>query len=717
MCIFAVLLRDYSGLSSFIINKVRTKKYLCFLLFALPLYLAAGETIRWETPMLSRTFDITGGQFCTVSYQLNEDKHDFVQATSKEFSFLLNDRLLTGQSGWDVAQRDSSADDGLTSKTFTLNSTQVEGLVVELTYTSYPDVAVVRKQMTIVNRGTSDFKIENLDVEHLATFNTYANGGAWILRHYGRYRQVGPYVGDANDPILLFYEPDGCRGMALGNEAPGVTKRSSMLEDGASMTAGLTHRNQEFPFRKWLAPGERWQAPAVFTAPYSNVSNPYDVLETTIADYTRTYMGIRFEALTEKPMFVYNTWVPFTTNVNDALVRELAVAAAQCGVQEFVIDDGWQICNGDWRVNTQKFPEGLKPCFDYVKSLGMKPGLWVSLATSKQQAPVFKEHPEWFVADSAGGSCNLHTTDPRWAKTACLTTGYGDYIRNVIEGLVQDYGLVYAKLDLAIAASAYMYDKSHSGCYASHPGHRDRNESFLAIYDACTNIFRQLHEDVPELFIDCTFETAGRWHLNDYGLARYAEGNWLANIEESDGLKGVLRVRQLAWQRTPALPASTLVIGNLYMDGKMHMLAFKSLAGTLPIMLGDPRKLSEEERGEFKQWATWLEQVQARHGYMSFRQDLPGFGEPAEGAWDGFMRINTETLSGGLVGVFKHGAKERQRTVTVRYLDKTQRYEVREGGTGNLVCTMTGAALEEKGFTVRLDNAYDGQLFEIRRIE
>ena len=33
-----------------------------------------------------------------------------------------------------------------------------------------------------------------------------------------------------------------------------------------------------------------------------------------------------------------------------------------------------------------------------------------------------------------------------------------------------------------------------------------------------------------------------------------------------------------------------------------------------------------------------------------FRQDLAGFGEPREGQWDGYQRINTETQSGGLVG-------------------------------------------------------------------
>ncbi len=47
--------------------------------------------------------------------------------------------------------------------------------------------------------------------------------------------------------------------------------------------------------------------------------------------------------------------------------------------------------------------------------------------------------------------------------------------------------------------------------------------------------------------------------------------------------------------------------------------------------------------------------MQDRHDYMMYRQDLAGFGEPQEGQWDGFQRINTDTKSGGIVGVFRQG--------------------------------------------------------------
>jgi len=44
-----------------------------------------------------------------------------------------------------------------------------------------------------------------------------------------------------------------------------------------------------------------------------------------------------------------------------------------------------------------------------------------------------------------------------------------------------------------------------------------------------------------------------------------------------------------------AMPATALVIGNPQMQDKGWETHIKSIAGALPIMLGDPRKLTESE--------------------------------------------------------------------------------------------------------------------------
>lgn len=687
------------------------KSVATFLLSCLPLGLFA-QQVALDNNLVKREFDLSGQNgFSTVSYHLKDCKDNFVQNKNKEFSFRINDKEYTGLSPWEVTYRDTTEQNGGKGLVFDLKSKETDGLSLRIVYMAFPGVPVVKKQMTFFNNGKKNMKLEALDSENLKI--GWRETETWVMRYYGRYKHVGAYVGDWDDPVITVHDLDGDKGMAIGNEAPGVIKRSTALVDGKSVTAGLRYPDQSYGFRKWIDVGEQWESPAVFTALYAGTPDPYEVLNTAVSDYTRKYMGTRFETLDKKPMFVYNTWFPFYTKINHDLLTELADAAAECGVEEFIVDDGWQICHGDWEVNKEKFPNGLKPLFDHIKSMGMKPGLWVTVSMAQPTSKVFKEHPEWFVENKNHDLCNLHTENPGDGLTACLATDWIDYIKGVVLRLVREHGLAYSKLDFAIATSAYVYDQQRTGCWSgNHPYHKDHEESYGMIYERCMKLFDELHKEAPDLFIDCTYETAGKMQLMDYGIAKHAEGNWLSNIQQP-GAKGAFRARLLAWQRCPALPASTLVIGNLRMDDEEYELSLKSLAGALPIMLGDPRALSAKDKKNYKQWTDWMKALESRHGYMSFRQDLPGFGEPAEGSWDGFARINTDTKSGGLVGVFRQGGAESERLVTVRYLDEKKNYVVREGKTGRELCVLSGKDLATKGFKVKLNKTYDGQLFEV----
>jgi len=682
---------------------------------------ATAQTFTLDNGIVRREILFADNHLTCKTFCLTADNKQFIRKDSPEFSFLMNDKPYSGMSRWStVQQRDTADATGGKGFILTLKNAQC---AVDIAYLVYPKLPVVYKTLTITNTGTEDVKIESLDVENLTL--TCHPVYSWVYRQFARYKYLGPYVGDWNDPLIAVHDINGYRGVMVGNEALGVTKRTAAFEDGKSLTAGLRHSNEEFAFRKWLRTGEQYTAPRVFTALYNDSPDPVATLNTVIPDFVRRHADMRIDKLPQKPMFFYNTWSPFLRNVNDGMIRELARAASECGVEVFIIDDGWQASDvneidgalkksaettGDWEVDRRKFPDGLRPVFDYIKSLGMKPGLWLSLATADFAKMPNSAHPEWFTKDVNGQLANLHT-EQGTSKTACLATDWYDYIKGVLLRLVREHGLSYVKLDLAIVTSAYVFDRARTGCYATdHALHRDREESYEVIYRRCMQLFDDLHREAPELFIDCSFETAGKMQLMDYGIARHADGNWLANIDQTTPT-GPLRVRNLVWGRSPALPAASLVLGNLQMDGEYHRIGYMSQAGSMPLMLGDPRKLAPEERQWYKTHATWLRELERRHGIMSFRQDLPGFGEPADGCWDGFCRINTETLSGGLVAVFRHGAKETTRTVTVPYLNPATTYTVRT--PDKEIAQMTGKDLSEKGFPVSLPAPCDAALFEI----
>lgn len=654
-------------------------------------------------------------------------ERNYLRGSSPEFQFIMNGKKVTGYSGWKVISCKPITDlNGSSGAELYLKGVgKAEGMEIVLSYLSFPDLPVISKRIKFINISSSDIKLEAVDVESLNLNLDYVS--TWVYHNYARMKHLGTYIGDWDDPVVVIHNTTFRAGIALGNEAPGVLKRTAFHTADRNADIGLTRPGQDFPFRKWLKPGEEWDSPGTFIAIYANSDDGYNVVNTSVNDFVRKYLGSRISVIKNKPLFVYNTWYPFRTFINDPLIREVAKAASECGIQEFIIDDGWQYNYGkrssdkgwggnygDWLVDLNKFPGSLSTTFDYIKSLGMKPGLWISIGSATADSRVFKTHPEWFVINQNGKTGNLHTpSESSDFYTSCFGTEWFSYIKSTILGLVKEHGLAYAKLDLSIVTSAYINDPAVSGCYASdHSNHRDHEESFIVIYQNVLKLFDELHAEAPELFIDCTFETEGKLQLQDYAFVKHAEGNWLSNIEEPFPA-GALRMRQLAWWRSPAVPAGSLVIGNLPLDSKNLEFDLKSLIGTLPIVLGDPRKLSLQQRTDVKKWADWMVLMQDRYDYMSFRQDLPGFGEPAEGSWDGWARINTELKNGGIVGVFRQGARENSRTVFTPGLNPEKMYSVLLAPEGKQIALLSGRQLSEEGFTVSFLKNYDGSVFEI----
>jgi alpha-galactosidase len=683
------------------------------------------DRIVLDNGCLAREIRVSDGSFHSTSLTLAGSGRNYIHE-SREFAFTLNGRPADGLSGWEMLQAEGTADQrsGSGVRVVLAGRDELAGVQLEVNYMLYPELPLVRKWIRFTNKGAEEFMIESLNVEDLATDLSHVQ--TVVLHNYARMKQIGRFVGNWDDPVVVLHHQSDHLGMAVGNEAPGILKRTAYHTTENNVEVGLTHPDQDFPFRKWLKPMESWESPKTFICLYSGCDDGFAVVDGPVNDFVRRHMAPCIVTREEKPLFVYNTWNPFRTFVSDSLVREVAQAAADCGVREFIIDDGWQVNTGsvtspdawgnnygDWNVDEEKFPGGFTPTFDYIRSLGMKPGLWMSIGSATEDAAVYREHPEWFVQNIRKEPGNLHSMSDADFHTSCFGTGWADYIRDVIIRLSREYGLAYTKLDFAVAVSAYVNDPAISGCYATgHPYHRDHNESFIVIYERLLALFDQLHRACPGLFIDCTFETAGTLQLMDYAIANHADGNWLSNFEEPSPT-GPLRIRQMAWWRSPALPAGSLVIGNARMDDPGFELALKSLIGTLPIVLGDPRRIPAEGRERIRAWSDWMLEMQERYDFMSFRRDLPGFGEPREGAWDGWMRINSDTRSGGIVGVFRHGALEESRQLFVKGIEPDRDYVVRLAPGGEVVRRASGRELMEQGFPVQIPAPYDGRIFEI----
>ncbi|WP_159475092.1 glycoside hydrolase family 36 protein [Dyadobacter sp. 3J3] len=653
------------------------------------------------------------GNISTASYKPVAGDFNYFAEASPEFQFEINNKTYSGAGNWKLERIEKITDTYAGRGAAVILLSEDKQLEVTVRYLLYPKLAVVRKNLVIKNLSAVSLQLESVDVEKFKMTNYLATTFSWICHDYGRRRSIGPYDGNMQDALVIVHNSVWSQGIVIGNEASGVVKHTSVFWDEPEILSGLTHKNSRFPFRKYINKGDSFVTPQVFTMLYNTHNDPDEMLNTEVPDFVRKHLGARLSELDKKPTFVYNTWVPFRKDINEKLVMELAKAAADAGMKEFVIDDGWADNYGDWIIDKKKFPNGLKPVFDYIKSLGMKPGLWVSVGSASPDSKVYKAHPDWFVLDENQQPANLHEDDLKM-RTACFGTGWSGYINEVLQKLALEYGLEYLKLDFTVVTSTYRFGNKVTGCYAKgHPGHKDHHESLYSNYEEVWKLFDTLHAAKPALFIDCTFETMGGLQLIDYAMLKHAEGNWLSNFMGPDA-KVDLRVRNMAWWRSPAMPATALVIGNPEMQDAGWEMHIKSLAGALPIMLGDPRKLSATDLKRYRAYADWLELMDNKYQIMSYRQDLPGFGEPMEGMWDGFMRMNTDSRSGGILGVFRHGGNVSERQVTIKYLDPSKIYLVNEALSGKTISQASGKELAEKGFVVGIGEVYGGELFEVK---
>jgi len=102
------------------------------------------------------------------------------------------------------------------------------------------------------------------------------------------------------------------------------------------------------------------------------------------------------------PPVLINTWESMYFDVSHAKVLDLAKAAAACGVEMIVLDDGWfggrddaTSSLGDWHENTKKFPEGLPGLVRDVNALGLKFGIWVEPEMVNVNSELYKKNPSW----------------------------------------------------------------------------------------------------------------------------------------------------------------------------------------------------------------------------------------------------------------------------------------------------------------------------------
>ncbi|MGN0876839.1 MAG: hypothetical protein ACI4TC_06190, partial [Kiritimatiellia bacterium] len=283
---------------------------------------AFAEKVKIANGIVSRNVEC-GKNILGESYHLAGDAKGVMRRGSREFSFVADGRLFSGRDAWRNVKVVRSGENAV-SIAFESDDGKMS---VALSYETFPGLPVVRKSMKVTNIGDADMKLEEVSVEDFETSLSPTESA--VMRSYARDKFLGPNVGDWDDCLVMVHDHHRRAGIAVGNEAVGVMKRTALFEDGRSLRAGVSARNAPHPFRRWLKKGESWSSPAVFTAIYFNADDPHRALDEAVGAYVRRHLGARVEQITRKPVFVYNTWHPFRTRLDEKLILEVARAAAE----------------------------------------------------------------------------------------------------------------------------------------------------------------------------------------------------------------------------------------------------------------------------------------------------------------------------------------------------------------------------------------------------
>jgi len=369
--------------------------------------------------------------------------------------------------------------------------------------------------------------------------------------------------------------------------------------DAVRVTGGFN----PFDFGYVLKPGEKLESP-VFYGGYSvhGLGGASRILHHfQIARVLPHRVGEGDEAAPKPRPVMYNSWEATEMNVTEAGQISLAEKAATLHVDRFVMDDGWfgQRKNdhaglGDWYVNAEKFPHGLKPLIDKVHALGMDFGLWVEPEMVNPDSDLYRKHPEW-VLNFPGR--------PRSEQRNQLVLNLArpevrDYILGFLDKLLTENDIAYLKWDSNRNWSEPGWDQLPPG---------EQKEVYVEFTRNLYAIFAELRKRHPKVELESCSGGGGRV---DLGILQDVDEVWTS--DNTDPFDRLTQQDGFTYAYTPQVMMAWVTDSLHWYNKRTTSLEYRmlgSMQGELGIG-GNIGKWSEAEMATAKRLIAAYHQVQ-----------------------------------------------------------------------------------------------------------
>ena len=475
----------------------------------------------------------------------------------------------------------------------------IAGVEVHLLYGVLEACDVITRSVLIKNTGSGNITIEKA---HAACLDM-VYGDYDVIRFYGKHAMernlerthlghgtlsFGSRRGTSShqyNPAVILAQRDttenagDCYGMLFVYSGNFSCEAEKDQINQTRLLMGLSNELFSYP----LAAGETFTVPEVIMSysadGFSQLSHQY---HTCISEHV---CRSRF-AHEVRPVLI-NSWEAAYFDFTGDTIVDLAKEAASLGIDMVVMDDGWfghrnddSTSLGDWKVNEQKLPGGLKPLVEQVNALGMKFGIWFEPEMISPDSDLYREHPEWAIQIPG-----REATESRCQYVLDLSRPeVQDYAYECVAKILRSANIKYVKWDmnrqLSDLGSTYLDEDSQQELF-----HR----YVLGMYA----MQERLVQEFPDLLLENCSGGGARF---DPGMLYYSPQIWCSDdtdaIERLEIQEGTALIYPLC-----AMGAHVSVCPN-HTVGRVTPFTTRghvALAGTFGYEL-DITKLPEEER-------------------------------------------------------------------------------------------------------------------------
>ena len=337
-------------------------------------------------------------------------------------------------------------------------------------------------------------------------------------------------------------------------------------------------------------PDGRRQVQANISAATSNSSRKMKVawsdiglngLSNAFHTVPRVFSAEKLKTRTIQRPVHYNCWeaVYFRHSVDE--LKEIATKAAALGAERFVLDDGWfkgrnddTTSLGDWTVDPDKFPDGLKPLTDHIHAEGMQFGIWFEPEMINIDSDLYRAHPEWVHGP-------LEQPSGRDQFVLDLSKeGVCDYLFDAIAAILAEYPVTYIKWD---------HNRILTG---------EAPQQTAALY----SLLGRLNQEFPDVEIESCASGGARI---DYGILNHTTRVWLS--DSNDALERLRMQYEASRWIPPEIQGSHVGPRLCHSSGRIIPIAFRawvSASRHMGIEM-DPRELTPDEADTLKNTIDW----------------------------------------------------------------------------------------------------------------